>query len=232
MTPLAIERVWEALLPAASRFSAGFEPTTIALDAGDELTLAGAGQRRRREFATGRWHARQALQRLGVDGGELPRLTDGRVAWPAGVCGSLSHTTHRGRSFAVATVAEVAAVSSGDTGLSAIGVDVEAPGRIEPRAWSSLLSGAELERIVALRPADRSAVVMALWCGAEAAFKAGHRLPTEPDARDPDDGRSLFTMTQVNTTSGSHALRWSEGDIEVRVVCDAGWTCAAAWRAG
>lgn len=227
MTPLAIDRTWNRLLPAAIRFSAGFEPTTIALGAGEELALAGASQRRRRAFATGRWHARFALQRLGVDGGELAHLPDGRVAWPAGVCGSLSHTTHRGHVFAVA------AVSSGDAGLSAIGVDVEAPGRIEPHAWSSLLTGAELERIVALSPANRSAVVMALWCGGEAVFKAGHRPPTiEPDARVPVDGRSLFTMTRIDMPNPSYVVCWSEGDLEVRVICDAGWTCAAAWRPG
>ena len=234
MTPVAIERVWGTLLPAGCRFSAGFEPTdpsTIparSLPAGEAQAIAGAGQRRRREFATGRFHARSALRQLGIESPELLRCPDGRVAWPAGVCGSVSHTVHHGRIFAVAAVAACAA---GDTDWPGIGIDVEAPGRIEPRAWSSLLNEAERARLAAFKPAHRGGVVMALWCGAEALLKAGGGNATG-SGHTGHDGRSRFTFEPDPTTGTLHGLRWSDHGLEVRVICEANWTCAAARRPG
>jgi 4'-phosphopantetheinyl transferase EntD len=59
---------------------------------GPELTLvAGAGARRRAEFAAGRRCARRALSALGAAPTAISRGPVGQPIWPPGFCGAISH---------------------------------------------------------------------------------------------------------------------------------------------
>jgi 4'-phosphopantetheinyl transferase EntD len=69
---------------------------------------------RRREFALGRWCAREALAALGVSPQPIPVGFQRRPIWPAGVVGSITHC----RGF-------VAAVVAPSSELRAIGFDAE-----------------------------------------------------------------------------------------------------------
>lgn len=53
--------------------------------------VAGAGERRRREFLTGRACAHAALAALGRDAGPVAVGPDRRPVWPPGVVGSIAH---------------------------------------------------------------------------------------------------------------------------------------------
>jgi 4'-phosphopantetheinyl transferase EntD len=52
-----------------------------------------AVERRRNEFSTGRWLARRALGALGLPPGAILRGAAGEPIWPAGVVGSITHSS-------------------------------------------------------------------------------------------------------------------------------------------
>lgn len=57
----------------------------------EAAVISGAVPSRRREFATGRWCARQALARLGHPPVPIPRGDHGAPGWPPGVVGAITH---------------------------------------------------------------------------------------------------------------------------------------------
>jgi 4'-phosphopantetheinyl transferase EntD len=61
------------------------------IPAGERDCVRAAVDTRRADFITGRWCARQALQRLGLSPLELPIGVRGAPQWPGGVVGSISH---------------------------------------------------------------------------------------------------------------------------------------------
>ncbi len=82
----------EEILPAAASVAEAFDDSGPSeLLAGEEAIVGRAVEKRRREFATGRACARNALERLGL--GSSPILTGdrGEPLWPAGVVGSITH---------------------------------------------------------------------------------------------------------------------------------------------
>ncbi len=132
----------------------------------EEHLIAGASERRRREFAEARACAREALRRLGVAAGPIPATPDGAPVWPEGVVGSI---THKGgyRAAVVAFASDIAG----------IGIDAEPDERLPDGVLETIASPAELDRVEALlerRPGvawDRL-----LFCAKEAAVKAAYPL--------------------------------------------------------
>src|SRR4051794_32188529 len=86
----------------------------VRLTPEEEAFIAGAGERRRRDFAAGRHAAREALIRLGIDGGSLLRGAGGEPLWPPGIAGSISHSAD----YAVAAAAR-------KSDFDYVGVDIE-----------------------------------------------------------------------------------------------------------
>jgi 4'-phosphopantetheinyl transferase EntD len=205
---LAADRVWRALLPSQTCFSAGVEPASVRLSPTERLSLPGAGALRLREFAAGRWHAKRALAGLGCRDVDLPRRANGAPAWPEGVVGSLAHAWRGGRVHVIAVVAHAGA-------FAALGVDLEPPGQIEPRAWPALLSPAQLDHVLALPVARRGDAVRALWCAKEAVAKAGGAA------------RELREI-EIALDAGSGRFE-ADGQIG-RVAQEAGWIFAVARR--
>lgn len=96
--------------------------------------VQGAGERRRRQFASGRYAARAALRRL--CGAAQPVLRAGRrPCWPAGLVGSISHTN----ALAVAAVAPKSVAQS-------IGIDIERVRRLKPALHPKVLTESERRR--------------------------------------------------------------------------------------
>lgn len=83
--------------------------------------VARAVPSRQREFAAGRTLARAALRRLGHCDGPIPRATDRRPDWPAGVVGAISHS----RALCAAAVAA-------DSAYVGIGLDLEPALPLDP----------------------------------------------------------------------------------------------------
>jgi 4'-phosphopantetheinyl transferase EntD len=124
--------------------------------------VAAAVPSRRREFATGRAVARQALAALGVAPGPLARGAGGEPVWPAGVVGSITHCAgYRGAAVAPAgRAASVGIDAEPDAPLPAGVLDiVSLPAE---RAALSTLSGVAWDRL--------------LFCAKEAVYKAWYPL--------------------------------------------------------
>jgi 4'-phosphopantetheinyl transferase EntD len=140
--------------------------------AGDPLwpeeaaALGSAVQARRREFATARHCARQALAGLGWPAGPIPRQPSGAPAWPTGVVGSLTHCLGL-RAAAVARQCD----------LCALGIDAEPAKALPPGVLVRISQPTERARVAALAQ-NRPGVAWdrLLFCAKEAVFKAWYPL--------------------------------------------------------
>lgn len=96
----------ESILPAgAVSVDTFIEPPGATLFAEEELVIREAVAKRRHEFTTGRWCARQAMARLGRPPVAILPGSRGEPQWPAGLVGSITHCTgYRGAVLAEASV--------------------------------------------------------------------------------------------------------------------------------
>jgi 4'-phosphopantetheinyl transferase EntD len=99
---------------------------------GEEAAVARAVEKRKREFALGRTAARRAMGELGVPPSPLLRNSDGSVAWPPSVWGSITHADG---------ICIAAAARREDHG--GIGIDVEVRKRVRRELWSRITTAAE-----------------------------------------------------------------------------------------
>jgi 4'-phosphopantetheinyl transferase EntD len=107
--------VLDELLPPAAAVAEVFDdPPGVRLYPEEEVCVARAVERRRREFTTGRHCARTALTRLGLGPSAIPKGERGAPHWPDGVVGSITHCAGY-RAAAVARTAD----------LVTIGIDAE-----------------------------------------------------------------------------------------------------------
>lgn len=82
----------ELVVPRAVASAAATDDQADARLHPDEAALvAEAGEKRRREFTTGRYCARLALDRLGAPTAAIRAGPAGEPLWPAGVVGSITH---------------------------------------------------------------------------------------------------------------------------------------------
>jgi 4'-phosphopantetheinyl transferase EntD len=106
--------VLERILPAAATVVASEGELSVSLFPEEEVAIAAAVEKRRREFVTARACARAALSRLGYPAQPIPVGSRGEPIWPPEVVGSITHCTGY-RACAVAAASE----------LRTIGVDAE-----------------------------------------------------------------------------------------------------------
>jgi 4'-phosphopantetheinyl transferase EntD len=135
------------LLPAEAACCAGFAPKRAA------------------EFAAGRACAHAALAALGRPDAPLVARADRSPDWPAGVVGSISHTS----GFCVA-------VAAPGTAFAGIGIDVEIVDRIAPELWEQVFVARERERFAALPEAARSRAASIAFCAKEAFYKCQYAV--------------------------------------------------------
>ncbi|GIF20362.1 4'-phosphopantetheinyl transferase [Paractinoplanes tereljensis] len=103
------------LLPSGVAWSERFDDEVAeALYPSEEQVIAKAVPKRRREFTTGRWCARQALHQLGVPPAPILPGERGAPGWPQGIAGSITHC----EGYRAAVVAHLDAYAS-------VGVDAE-----------------------------------------------------------------------------------------------------------
>jgi 4'-phosphopantetheinyl transferase EntD len=155
--------VIEEIMPATAACAESFagSPGT-GLFPEEEVLIARATERRRREFTAGRECAREALSALGV--GKVPILRGYRGApqWPDGVTGSITHCP----GYCAAAVA-----STQD--LAAIGLDAEPNDILPPGVLEKVSLPGERARLRDL-PAAAPAISWdrLLFCAKEAVYKA------------------------------------------------------------
>jgi 4'-phosphopantetheinyl transferase EntD len=98
----------------------------------EEHLVAKAVAKRRREVTNARTCARRALARLGIAETAIPRGAKGEPLWPAGVVGSITHTT----GYFAAAVAQADKIRS-------IGIDAEVHGELPEGVLSHIGFGPE-----------------------------------------------------------------------------------------
>jgi 4'-phosphopantetheinyl transferase EntD len=161
-----ILEAWRGLLPRDVAISAG--PLLIdapALTAREETSAGAMDASRTLEFKTGRAYAKRALSKLGCCPVELAVGADKAPLWPAGVSGSITHTTGTAGGHVAAAVARTDAVSR-------IGIDAEVNRALHPATWEQFLTGNELAKVRELPVGSRATIVLTIWCVKEAAAKA------------------------------------------------------------
>ena len=81
----------------------------------ERTAIATAVKSRQQEFTAGRTCARRAMGHLGLPDMAIPVGADRAPIWPAGIAGSISHSTTRC----------VAAIGRHSDGIKALGLDLE-----------------------------------------------------------------------------------------------------------
>jgi len=196
------------ILPAGVRSSEAFDDLTPApLFAAEDALLAGAGPKRRGEFATVRRCARNALSQLGFPPGPLVRGTGGAPVWPGGVVGSMTHCAGY-RAAAVARAGEV----------DVLGIDAE-PAEPLPRGVLGLVTAPD-ERAHLAELADDAPDMCwdrLLFCAKEAVYKAWFPLTEKwlgfRDATvEIDPGGGFSAELRPGASPSRFAGRWRAGD--------------------
>ncbi len=132
----------------------------------EQRAIAQAIPRRQREFAAGRAAARQAMQQLGWPACPVPANSDRSPCWPAGLIGSLSHSS----------TACVVVLGRNEHWRS-VGIDIETCSGIEPSLWDSICSSTELQWLFAQPEQERALQVSRIFTAKEAFYKS--RQPEE-----------------------------------------------------
>jgi 4'-phosphopantetheinyl transferase EntD len=131
----------------------------LPLHPAEEVAVARAVPKRRREFSTGRACAKQALAELGIVIDSLPRLDEGPPAWPGGVVGAITHSNAWG-----------AAVVARSIDALGVGIDIELAGRMSERAARYALSQTELDAC-ARHPLGPAAAWILMFSAKESIYK-------------------------------------------------------------
>lgn len=131
-----------------------------AVPAAEAALVAGAVDKRRREFAAGRLLAHQALAVLGQPQACIGADPHGVPAWPPCATGCITHAAGR---VAVAVAAR--------DHVQAIGIDMEAVDRFHPGIEGQVLAGRELRQLARVSHERRQARAAVLFCAKEAWFK-------------------------------------------------------------
>ena len=154
---------------AADVLVAEIDPRRVApstLLPAEAAQVARAAAKRRREFAAGRLLARRLLGRLGVpEAFELLAGEDRAPIWPAGVVGTISHTSSR---------AAVAVARAGD--VLALGCDLEHDEPLDEGILRRVCDPREREWIASRPLAQRGRLAMLVFSAKEAAYKAQYPL--------------------------------------------------------
>lgn len=133
----------------------------IALVPPEEIFVAAAGARRRREFAMGRHCAHLALRHLGTDAEVIPAGANGAPVWPAGIKGSITHTI----GYAAAAVAR-------SEDCFALGIDAERVDRFTGQVMRKLFDLEEHAVLEKLDDAERPRIATLMFSAKEAWYKA------------------------------------------------------------
>ena len=115
---------------SSSLYSSHFTTTFVGIEEllpNEKLLTTNFSEKRIKDFSTGRFCARKAMEHIGHEPCEILMGTDKQPIWPNGLVGSISHTT--------ALTGAIVGLSSQ---INAIGLDIENIGKITPDMWRLL----------------------------------------------------------------------------------------------
>lgn len=115
---------------SSTLFSSYFTTTFIGAEElmpNEKLLTSKFSEKRIKDFSTGRFCARKAMEHIGHERSEILMGTDKQPIWPNGLVGSISHTS-----------ALTGAIVGFSSQIKAIGLDIETIGKITPEMWGLL----------------------------------------------------------------------------------------------
>jgi 4'-phosphopantetheinyl transferase EntD len=177
----------------------------LPLHPDEERAVAGAVEKRRRDFTLGRACAHAALAQLNRDAGPIGRADDGAPVWPAGIVGSITHT----EGYAAAVAAAMA-------DFAGLGVDAERIGGVTSDLWPRLFDAGERDALA--RQADPLRFATLLFSAKEACHKAGRERVLR------------FHDLHVALGEGSFTARRGAEGFEGRHAVKDGLVLTLAWR--
>jgi 4'-phosphopantetheinyl transferase EntD len=167
----------------------------------EEIFVARAAPKRRRDFVLGRACARAALAGLGHGDAVIGQGEGGAPLWPAGIVGSITHTSF----YAAALVAEAQL-------FSGVGVDAERVGGVTQELWPRLFDAAERDHLMGLGSESRAVMATLFFSAKETAYKAWRMKGALAfrDIRIAPDGDGFIAARSGETLRGRYVV---EGDL-------------------
>lgn len=195
----------QSLFPAvfATSFIKIDSEKSYSLTEEEIASLSGVSDKRRLEFAAGRFCARQALALLGVNYASIPLAADRAPIWPAGTVGSISHTKDT-----------CAVVVSRTEHCDAVGLDIEQKDRLEQKYWKKVFLHPEIE-FLQTQVADSERVANAtLMFGVKEAFYKFQYPQTGEFLGFHDAEVSIVLDQGIFSVKVLKALKdWKKGDL-------------------
>ncbi len=171
----------------------------------EEVLVANAAPKRRRDFALGRFCAHQALTALGRGEAPIGKRGNGAPHWPEGVVGSITHTS----GYAAALAADASR-------FSGAGLDAERVGAVSPDIWPRVFGSGERDYLERLDDEDRERAATLFFCAKEACYKAWGTAPH-------------FREIAVTRTEGGFVAAGADRVLTGRFAVDGDLLLAAAW---
>ncbi len=163
--------LFEKVVPGVTVGWGLIESLQFPLHSEEAAFINHAVDKRQREFTAARALARQ-LFTVANDGQlsahrDWPLINgdDRAPHWPAGICGSISHTD---ASCGVAIATTSTAIS--------VGLDIEALGRLKHSLWKQLFTAREIELLRELSPSDQDVAATSIFSAKESFYKYQYPL--------------------------------------------------------
>lgn len=154
--------------PVVVLTAANTEAALAWITEGEAALVARAVEKRKREFATARVLAREALARIGAPAVEILNASDRAPIWPAGIAGSISHCDTRA----------VVAVARRDV-AGTVGIDIEHRAELKRELWRSVFTRREIADLEErFDTAARGRLALAMFSAKEALYKAQYPWTT------------------------------------------------------
>jgi 4'-phosphopantetheinyl transferase EntD len=173
----------------------------------EDVLVAQAAPKRRREFALGRSCAHAALSALGHDKAVIGRRENGAPHWPDGIVGSITHTS----GYAAALVAEAGR-------FSGVGLDAERVGGVTANLWPRLFDASECDYLEKRDEGDRKLAATLFFSAKEACYKAWGIKTALP-----------FREIHITRTEGGFTATRSDATLEGRFAVQGDLLLTATW---
>jgi 4'-phosphopantetheinyl transferase EntD len=165
----AISRSLGELFPSGALAAESREAGSALLLLPAEAQFLGSAVRNRaQEFAAGRVCARRLLAEFGISNFPIAVAADRQPVWPAGMVGSITHTT----GFCAAVVAEKKRVVG-------LGIDSELAASVKAKLWPAICTPGELQWLQSLPESERGSAATLIFSAKEAFYKCQYPLVGE-----------------------------------------------------
>jgi 4'-phosphopantetheinyl transferase EntD len=183
------------------------EGQSVAVHQDENVHVAGAAEKRRRDFALGRACARAALACLGHGDAAIAKGGEGAPVWPVGIVGSITHT-----------MGYAAALAGESRGFTEIGIDAERTGGVTQDLWPRLFTADE--QLTLRTHPDPPLAAILLFCAKEACYKAWTLK-----------GALIFREIEVALEEDGFVAVGRDASLRGRYAAEKGVVLVAAWRA-